>query len=202
MHSRHRSAAAAVLLTLVAAAVVPLRAQPAATPTSAAAPPDMPAVAREFRGVWVATVGNMDWPSSRELSVEEQQAELLALLDRARRLNLNAVIFQVRPAADALYDSPHEPWSHFLTGRQGRAPVPYWDPLRFAVTEAHRRGMELHAWFNPFRAGFVNTTSPAAANHVSRRRPELVRRYGSYYWMDPGMKASHDLAMQVVRDVV
>jgi uncharacterized lipoprotein YddW (UPF0748 family) len=134
--------------------------------------------------------------------VEEQQAELLDLLDRAQRLNLNAVIFQVRPAADALYDSPHEPWSHFLTGRQGRAPVPYWDPLRFAVTEAHRRGLELHAWFNPFRAGFVNGTSPAAANHVSRRRPELVRRYGSYYWMDPGMKASHDLAIQVVRDVV
>ena len=199
----------ATLLLAVLCAAVPAppralvaqpRTVPVATPT--AADIDLPVVDREFRGVWVATVGNMDWPSSRNLSVAEQQTELLQLLDRAQRLNLNAVIFQVRPAGDALYESKLEPWSHFLTGRQGRAPVPFWDPLAFAITEAHRRGLELHAWFNPFRAGFANATSPLAATHLARRHPELLRRYGSYLWFDPGEARTQDWALQVVLDVV
>src|SRR2546423_684594 len=95
-----------------------------------------PPVAREFRAAWVATVGNIDWPSKPTLSTWDQQRELLAILDRAVSLHLNAIVFQIRPGADALYASPYEPWSQFLTGRQGRAPEPLWDPLSFAVEQA------------------------------------------------------------------
>jgi uncharacterized lipoprotein YddW (UPF0748 family) len=112
----------------------------------------IPPVEREFRAVWIATVANIDWPSRPGLPVERQRDELRALLDRVRALNMNAVILQVRPAADALYLSEYEPWSEYLTGTQGAAPEPFYDPLAFAVEEAHRRGLELHAWFNPFRA--------------------------------------------------
>src|SRR5690606_16305380 len=111
-----------------------------------------PPLDREFRAAWVATVDNIDWPSRPGLSTWRQQAELIAILDRAVELKLNAVVLQVRPAADALYRSSREPWSAFLTGQMGAAPEPAYDPLAFAVREAHRRGLELHAWFNPFRA--------------------------------------------------
>ncbi|HEX2165877.1 MAG TPA: family 10 glycosylhydrolase [Longimicrobiales bacterium] len=162
----------------------------------------LPDVAREFRGVWVATVHNMDWPSSRNLTTAEAQQELIAILDAAHDLGLNAVIFQVRPAADALYASDIEPWADYLTGEQGRAPDPYWDPLAFAVTEAHARGLELHAWFNPFRAGFVAKKAPPAATHVIRRRPDLIRRYGTHYWMDPAEPDARQQALDVISDVV
>jgi uncharacterized lipoprotein YddW (UPF0748 family) len=146
----------------------------------------MPAPApREFRAVWVATVGNIDWPSKPDVGTWEAQRELLAILDRAVALKLNAVIFQVRPGADALYASPYEPWSQFLTGRQGRAPEPPWDPLAFAVEQAHKRGLELHAWFNPYRAAY-NRDTVKARSHISRANPSLVRGYGPYLWMDPG----------------
>src|SRR5690606_8831080 len=145
-----------------------------------------PAVAREFRGVWVATVGNIDWPSTRGLAVDSQKAELLAIIDRAAELKLNAVIFQVRTAADALYPSELEPWSEYLTGTQGRAPEPFWDPLTFAVEAAHARGLELHAWFNPYRARHPSARSPASSDHISVTRPDIVRRYGTHLWMDPG----------------
>lgn len=172
---------------------------PASRPVvSAEAPP----LLREFRGVWVATVSNMDWPSSRTAPVAEQQAELRALFDRAQALKLNAVIFQVRPAADALYKSSIEPWSEFLTGTQGKAPAPAWDPLAFAITEAHARGLELHAWFNPYRAGFVRGRSPAAATHIRTTNPALVKRYGSYWWMDPGEAAVRARTVRVILDVV
>src|SRR5437016_783844 len=114
----------------------------------------LPAVMREFRAIWVATVNNLDWPSRPELSTAEQQQELLAILDRAAALKMNAIVFQVRPEADALYESKYEPWSRYLTGRQGRAPSPVWDPLKFAVDESHKRGLEVHAWVNPYRAAF------------------------------------------------
>ena len=164
------------------------------------APP--PEVRREFRGVWVASVSNMDWPSRRGLSVERQQAELLSILDRAAAIGLNAVIFQVRPAADALYASPYEPWSEYLTGTMGKAPDPYYDPLEFAVREAHRRGLELHAWFNPYRARHPSARSPAAVEHVTRSVPSLVRRYGTHLWLDPGEAATQDHTVRVVLDVV
>ncbi len=163
---------------------------------------EAPPILREFRGVWVATVRNMDWPSKRTLSTAEQQAELRAIFDRAQALKLNAVIFQVRPAGDALYASRLEPWSEFLTGVQGKRPEPFWDPLAFAIDEAHARGIELHAWFNPYRAGFVKGASPAAASHVRRTTPALVKTYGPYLWMDPGEKAVRAHTVRVVVDVV
>ena len=166
-----------------------------------AAPPP-PEVPREFRAAWVASVSNIDWPSRPGLPVREQQAELLAMLDRARDLNLNAVILQVRPAADALYASSYEPWSEYLTGQMGRAPEPFYDPLAFAVREAHARGLELHAWFNPFRARQAGASSSVSVDHVSRRRPSLVRRYGSMLWMDPGEPAVQAHSLRVIADVV
>ena len=172
---------------------------------SAARQPRLPAPGpgcRELRGVWVATVGNLDWPSAPGLSTSRQKGELVALLDTLAALNANAVIIQVRPAADALYPSALEPWSEVLSGTQGVPPEPLWDPLAFAIESAHARGLELHAWFNPYRARPTTSVSPAAASHVSRRRPDLVKAYGKQLWMDPGEEdvAAHSLA--VILDVV
>src|SRR5690606_9096533 len=128
--------------------------------------------------VWIATVANIDWPSQPGLPVVQQQAELIALLDRVVALRFNTVILQVRPMSDALYASELEPWSEYLTGEQGRPPEPFYDPLAFAVEEAHARGLELHAWFNPFRAGRVANPSKPSPLHISQRHPDLVRRYG------------------------
>ncbi|MGD0258521.1 MAG: family 10 glycosylhydrolase [Verrucomicrobiota bacterium] len=161
-----------------------------------------PAPLREFRAAWVATVGNIDWPSRKTLSTQEQQAELLAILDRAAQLKLNAIIFQVRPACDALYASRIEPWSEYLTSTMGQPPEPFYDPLDFAVEEAHKRGLELHAWFNPYRARLLAAGSPAAPNHVSKTRPQLVRQYGKYLWLDPGERAVQDYSLSVIMDVV
>jgi len=161
-----------------------------------------PPIQREFRASWVATVANIDWPSRPGLSSWEQQAELRAILDRAAALKMNAVVFQVRPAADALYASPYEPWSEYLTGTQGLPPNPYYDPLEFAVKEAHARGLELHAWFNPYRAKHPTAKSPVAGTHVSKTRPALVRSYGSHLWLDPGMPEVRRYSLQVVADVV
>ena len=177
---------------------------PPAPPTVAVewASPEPPAAPREFRGAWVASVANIDWPSRPGLSVWEQKLELIQLLNRAADLNLNAVIFQVRPAADALYDSKYEPWSEYLTGQMGRAPQPYYDPLAFAVREAHARGLELHAWFNPFRARHDTPLSEASRTHVSRTHPRLVRRYGKFLWMDPGEPAVQARSLRAILDVV
>ena len=162
-------------------------------------PPEVP---REFRAAWIATVANIDWPSEPGLPVDEQKAELREMLDRAAALNLNAVIFQVRPHADALYDSPHEPWSFYLTGEQGTAPDPHYDPLKFAVDAAHERGLELHAWFNPYRAGHPADSSARAPTHVSNQHPSWVREYGDYLWLDPGVPAARDHTHRVIMDVV
>jgi uncharacterized lipoprotein YddW (UPF0748 family) len=160
-----------------------------------------PEVAREFRGLWVATVDNLDWPSRPGLSTAEQQRELLALLDRAAALKLNAIVFQVRPEADALYRSEYEPWSRYLTGRQGKAPSPAWDPLAFAVAASHARGLELHAWLNPYRAAF-RRNAPNAPAHVSRRHPGWIRPYYDYLWMDPGLPDVRRRLIRVAADVV
>jgi uncharacterized lipoprotein YddW (UPF0748 family) len=157
---------------------------------------------REFRGAWIATVNNSVWPSQKGLSTAEQKAELIALLDRAARLKLNAIIFQVRPACDALYSSTLEPWSEYLTGTMGQAPEPFYDPLAFAVAQAHQRGLELHAWFNPYRALHFTSKSPIATNHISKTRPDLVRKYGDYLWLDPGERDVQDHSLKVVMDVV
>ena len=156
---------------------------------------------REFRGAWIATVGNKDWPSAPGLSAAQQKAELISLLDTAARLKLNAVVFQVRPCCDAMYASGIEPWSEYLTGTQGRAPQPYYDPLAFVIEEAHRRGLELHAWFNPFRAR-TSPLSPAAPNSVMRMHPDWVRSYGGLQWLDPGLPAVREYSLRVIMDVV
>jgi uncharacterized lipoprotein YddW (UPF0748 family) len=161
-----------------------------------------PPVMREFRAAWVATVGNIDWPSKPGLTTEQQQAEAVRMLDRAAEMNLNAVVFQVRTVADALYDSKLEPWSQFLTGTQGKAPEPYYDPLKFWVDEAHKRGIELHAWFNPYRTRYGGSKAPAADTHVSKARPDLVRDYGKVSWMDPGEPDAAEQSYKVFMDVV
>jgi uncharacterized lipoprotein YddW (UPF0748 family) len=161
-------------------------------------PPPAP---HEFRGVWVASVGNINWPSKAGLSVQEQQQEAIALLDYAARLKLNAVFFQVRPAADAFYQSELEPWSQYLTGTQGQPPVPFYDPLEFWITEAHRRGLELHAWYNLYRAR-ASKFGNVAPNHISRQNPQVVREYGKSFWMDPGEPAAAQHTLAVVKDIV
>jgi len=161
-----------------------------------------PQPAREFRGAWLVTVANKDWPSRPGLPVEEQKAELTELLDRAAQLQLNAIIFQVRPSCDAMYASALEPWSEYLTGTMGKAPEPLYDPLTFAIEEAHRRGLELHAWFNPFRALHPLAKSPVAPNHISRVHPELVCPYGSQLWLDPGEPLVRAYVLNVIMDVV
>jgi uncharacterized lipoprotein YddW (UPF0748 family) len=182
-----------------AAAQRPTPVPPATIPPSADAPP---MIAREFRGAWVATVSNIDWPSRPGLTTWEQQAELLAIMNRAVALNLNAIVLQVRPSADALYNSPYEPWSAYLTGLEGRAPEPYYDPLAFAVEAAHARGLELHAWFNPYRARHSSAKGAAARTHISATRSALVKQYGGYEWMDPGEPAVRERTLRVMLDVV
>ena len=169
---------------------------------AAQSPNDPPAIRREFRGAWIASVANIEWPSKPGLSSWQQQSELLAMLDRAVELNFNAVLLQVRPAADALYESPYEPWSAYLTGVEGKPPEPYYDPLKFAVAEAHARGLELHAWFNPYRARHASARAANARTHISATHPELVRSYGKYLWMDPGEPAVIALTLRVMLDVV
>ena len=158
-----RSLVSIALLTIVAV-VVPTA--PARGQTTA---PDLrpPPAPREFRAAWVAAVGNIDWPSKPGLPTDQQQREMRAILDRAAELRLNAIIFQVRRSCDALYPSDLEPWSEFLTGTQGKQPSPMWDPLQTWIDEAHARGLELHAWFNPYRARSDKATAPNHASHIS-----------------------------------
>lgn len=158
-----------------------------------------PPLTREFRAAWIATVYNIDWPSKKGLPAANQQAELRTMLDRLAALHFNAVIFQVRPECDALYQSAREPWSAWLTGTQGKSPG--YDPLRFCIEEAHARGIEVHAWFNPFRARCNNAT-PVAANHVTRTHPGSTRPYGTMTWCDPASEASRSSALAAVMDVV
>ena len=182
---------------------VPPPPPPVAVPCDAAdSTCNAPELRREFRGVWVASVSNIDWPSKNDLSTDDQRAELLAILDRAQAQHLNAVVLQVRPAADALYKSSIEPWSEYLTGRQGRGPSPAWDPLKFAVDESHRRGLELHAWFNPYRAKHPSAKGPLSKRHIANTAPSLVKKYGTQLWMDPGESAVRRRTLRVVLDVV
>ncbi len=162
----------------------------------------LPKPKREFRAAWIATVTNIDWPSRPGLPVSKQKEEAIAILDKAAELHLNALIFQVRPHCDALYKSPLEPWSWYLTGKEGEAPDPFYDPLSFWIGEAHRRGIELHAWFNPYRAhhpegGAISDQS------IIKTRPELVRKLkAGYWWLDPALNETKEYTTSVVMDVV
>ena len=163
--------------------------------------PPIPPVQREFRAAWVATVANIDWPSKPGLSTVEQKNEAVRMLDTLARNNFNAVILQVRPQCDALYKSDLEPWSYYLTGEQGKAPEPYYDPLAFWVAEAHRRGLELHCWFNPYRAHHPSG-GEVTDKSIVRTRPELARKVGEYWWLDPANKNTQDHSFRVIMDVV
>lgn len=181
---------------------VALAALAACAPMAPAPDQDPPPAPREFRGAWVATVANIDWPSASGLPVERQRAEMIAILDRAAALRLNVIILQVRPSSDAIYPSALEPWSEYLTGEQGKAPEPAYDPLAEWVAEAHRRGLELHAWFNPYRARHARAQSAESATHVSRTHPEWVRSYGKSLWLDPGEPGAAQHTLDVILDVV
>jgi len=154
----------------------------------------------EMRGVWVATVTNRDWPSKAGLTADAQRAELIALLDKAVERRLNAVIFQVRPAADALWPSPYEPWSQVLTGTQGKAPG--WDPLGTAVKEAHARGLELHAWFNPYRVANHADPTKLVASHPARKHPDWVVTYGGKLYYNPGLPEVRAFVEKAILDAV
>ncbi len=161
-----------------------------------------PEIQREFRAAWVATVANINWPSSPDLSVAKQQEEAIQLLDLLERTNFNAVIFQVRPQADALYESALEPWSYYLTGKQGEAPSPYYDPLEFWIEEAHKRGLELHVWMNPYRAHHPSGSEVSESSIVNRKRDLVVELKNGYWWFDPSLKGTQDHGLDVVMDIV
>lgn len=154
---------------------------------------------REFRGAWIATVNNIDWPLHVNDSVSKQQTDLLATLDALKAAGINAVFFQVRPSCDALYRSSIEPWSQWLTGTQGVDPG--WDPLEFIIAACRERGMEIHAWFNPYRA-VPDTNKPVANNHVSKLHPEWLLAYGSLRILDPGKHEVREYITSVIMDVV
>ncbi|PNG23380.1 glycoside hydrolase family 10 protein [Streptomyces cahuitamycinicus] len=154
----------------------------------------------EMRGVWIATVANRDWPSKAGLTASQQRAELLTHLDTAVRNRLNTVFFQVRPTADALWPSPYEPWSQYLTGTQGKDPG--WDPLGTAVEEAHARGLRLHAWFNPYRVATHADPTRLAASHPARENPDWVVTYGGKLFYDPGLPEVRAFVEDAMLDAV
>lgn len=164
--------------------------------------PKTPKNIEEFRAAWIATVANINWPSKAGLSTSDQQKEALELLDFLEEHNFNAVVFQVRPQADALYDSEIEPWSYFLTGKQGQAPEPYYDPLKFWVNAAHERGLELHVWLNPYRAHH-SSGKEISGKSVIKTNPDLVVELeNGMWWMDPSQKGTQDRSSEVVMDIV
>lgn len=156
----------------------------------------------EFRGVWVASVLNIDWPSKAGLSNEAQKNEFIALLNMHQKNGMNAIIMQVRPAGDALYPSTLEPWSEFLMGQQGLPPSPFYDPLQFMITETHKRGMEFHAWINPYRAVVNNEKSSVAPNHLTKTHPEWFVTYDNKKIFNPGLPEVWKHVNRVVADIV
>ncbi len=159
-------------------------------------------IKREFRGVWIATVENIDWPGKGSRSSETQKAELLSIFDEHKKTGINAVMFQVRPTADALYKKSREPWSRYLSGKPGIAPDPEYDPLQFAIEKAHERGMELHAWFNPYRATNDMVAANVANDHISLQKPEWFFTYGSKKYFNPGLQEVRSYIVSVILDVV
>lgn len=152
---------------------------------------------REFRGAWIQVVNGQ----FRGMPTEQMQQTLTAQLNNLQEAGINAIIFQVRPAADALYPSTIEPWSSYLTGIQGQAPNPYWDPMQFMIDECHKRGMEFHAWINPYR---VKTSASMALtpNHIANQHPEWFLPYGDQLYFNPALSQSRDYICNVVSDIV
>lgn len=156
----------------------------------------------EFRGAWIATVDNIDWPNKGEYNGGNQRQQFIDLLEMHKRNGLNAVVVQIRPSADAFYPSSYEPWSEWLTGKQGRPPVPYYDPLQFMIAETHKRGMVFHAWCNPYRAEFFIGKSSIAPTHITKIHPEWFLTYGDKRYFDPGNKEVQVFVTNVIKDIV
>ena len=157
---------------------------------------------REMRAVWIATIANIDWPSSSSLTTNQQQKEFIELLDLVKDYNMNTVIFQIRPASDAFYASELEPWSQWLTGKQGRSPEPFYDPLEFASVECHKRGIDLHVWLNPYRAVSDVNVNKSSSAHISNTHPEWFVTYGKTKIFDPGLPQTRNYVAKVVSDIV
>ena len=157
---------------------------------------------REMRGVWIATVANIDWPSQKNLSPKDQRQEMRTMLDGLAKNNINAIILQIRPTADAIYPSAIEPWSNWLTGKQGQRPNPYYDPLQFIIEEAHKRCIEVHAWLNPYRVTNSGEISQLSKNHIYYQNKDLFVKYGGKYYFDPGLDETRDFLNRVVEDVL
>jgi uncharacterized lipoprotein YddW (UPF0748 family) len=177
----------------------------AATPAAVAEPvtqcsPDPAAPKQQLRAEWIASVTNIDWPSRRGLTADEQKAELVRWYDEAVALGLNAVVVQVRPTADAFWPSPFEPWSHWLTGTQGQDPG--YDPLAFAVAEAHARNLEFHGWFNPYRVSMGTDVNALAPTHPARVHPDWVLPYGGKLYYNPGLPEVRKFTVDAIMDAV
>jgi len=174
----------------------------AAIPVNEEFKANLPAIKREFRGVWIASVANINWPSRNNLSVDQQKAEAISMLNMLQENNFNAVIFQARPSADALYTSELEPWSYFLTGKTGEPPYPNYDPLQFWIEEAHKRGMELHVWLNPYRAHHSNGGAVSNQSMVNKLSDITIKLKNGMYWFDPANPKTQGHVSNVVKDLV
>ncbi len=157
---------------------------------------------RELRGAWIATVKNIDWPSSNTETTDEQKEELIELLNKLKSTGINAVYFQVRTECDALYSSNFEPWSYWLTGQQGKEPEPFYDPLTFAIEEAHKRGIEFHAWFNPYRAIRKVGDYEISPDHISQKHPDWILNFKDNEILNPGIPEVRDYISSIIADVV
>jgi len=156
---------------------------------------------REFRGAWIATVVNYDWPSKPGLSTADQQTELTTLLDELKISGINAIFFQIRTECDAFYQSSYEPWSYYLTGQQGTPPLPFYDPLEFVIKESHKRGMELHAWLNPYRAEKTIGAYPFVGDHITKTHPDWILQINTYKFLNPGIPEVADYVTKIISDV-
>ncbi len=157
---------------------------------------------REMRAVWIATVANIDWPSQNGLTSQQQREEMRTMLDSLQKNNINTIILQIRPTADAIYPSALEPWSSWLTGKQGQKPNPYYDPLQFIIDEAHRRCMEVHAWLNPYRVTNSDNIRQLSKDHLYFKNKDLFIKYGGKYYFNPGLDETRIFLNRVVEDVV
>ncbi len=156
----------------------------------------------QFRGVWISTVKRLDYPPYAGMRSEQLKAEFIKILDSCKAIGINAIIFQVRPAADAFYASPYEPWSEWLTGKQGRAPSPYFDPLEFMIDETHKRNMQFHAWINPFRAVATIGKANVQASHISNKQKDWFFVYGKNKYFNPGVPAVRNYVIKIIVDIV
>jgi len=157
---------------------------------------------REMRAVWIATVANIDWPSQKNLTSKSQRDEMRQMLDGLVKNNINAIVLQIRPTADTFYPSQLEPWSNWLTGRQGTKPNPYYDPLQFIIEEAHKRCIEVHAWLNPYRVTNSDNIDMLSKNHLYYKNKDLFVKYGGKYYFEPGFDETREFLNLVVEDVV